>query len=174
MFSHPTLFRTIAGIRHMNGKANTRERRPITRQVFLRILPLFDKTSLWGATMHASFCLAFAAFLRIGEFIWSRVDRSASFQQWHITRGSVLLYPNHLQLSLPSSKTDMFRAGVTVIIAAVFDKACAVSSIRNLFTRFSRPQNSPLFDLGPTTPFTRQLVTETLRSCLKTLGFTGN
>ena len=174
LFSHPTLFRTIAGIRRMNGEANTRERRPITRQVLLRILPLFDITSLWGATMHASFCLAFAAFLRIGEFTWSRADRSASFQQWHITRGSVLLHPDHLQLSLPSSKTDTFRAGVTLTIAAAFDEACAVSSIRNLFTRFPHPQNSPLFDLGPTTPFTRQLVTETLRSCLRTLGYMGN
>ena len=93
MFSHPTLFRTIAGIWRMNGEANTRERRHITRQVFLRILPLFDTTSLWGAIMHASFCLAFVAFLRVGEFTWSRAERNTSFQQWHITRGSVLLHP---------------------------------------------------------------------------------
>ena len=140
MFSHPTLFRTIAGIRRMNGEANTRERCPITRQVLLRMLLLFDITSLWGATMHASFCLAFAAFLQIGKFTWSRADCSASFQQWHITRGSVLLHPDHLPLSLPLSKTDAFYTGVTVTIAAAFDKACAVSSIRNLFTRFPRPQ----------------------------------
>ena len=174
MFSHPTLFRTIADIRRMNGEANIRERRSITRQVLLRILPLFDTTSLWGATMHASFCLAFAAFLRVGEFTWSRAERDASFQQWQITRGSVLLHPDHLQLSLPSSKTDTFRAGVTLTVAASFDEACAVVSIRNLFTRFPRPQSSPLFDLGPVTPFTRQLVTETLRSCLRNLGYRGN
>lgn len=96
MFSHPTLFQTLAGIRRMNGEANTRERRPITRQILLRIVPLFDTTTLWGATMHASFCLAFAVFLRVGEFTWSRAEHNASFQQWHITRGSVFLYADHL------------------------------------------------------------------------------
>ena len=100
MFSYPTLFCIITRIRRMNGGANTPERRPITRQVLLRILPLFDTISLWGATMHASFCLASAAFLRTGEFTWSRADRSASFQQCHVTRGSVFLHPDHLQHSL--------------------------------------------------------------------------
>ena len=80
MFSHPTLFQTIAGIRRMNGEPNTRERCPITRQVFLRILLLFDTTSLWRATMHASFCLAFAAFFQVGGFTWSRAERDAGFQ----------------------------------------------------------------------------------------------
>lgn len=89
-FSHPTLFRSIAGIRRMNGEENTRERRPIMQQVLLRILPLFDMVTLWGATMHASFCLAVAAFLIIGEFTWSQAERNASLQQWHVSRSSVL------------------------------------------------------------------------------------
>ena len=46
IFTHPTHFCTIAGIRRINGKANTREHCPITQQVFLCILPLFDATSL--------------------------------------------------------------------------------------------------------------------------------
>lgn len=139
----------------------------------MRMLPLFDTSTLWGATMHASFCLAFAAFLRIREFIWSQAERDASFQQWHVSRSSILLHPDHLELSLPASKADTFRAGVTLTIAAAFDNACAVASLRNIFTRFPRPQANPLFDLGQTTLFTR-LVTETLRSCLRTLGYTGN
>lgn len=158
----------------MNGKANTRERCPITQQVFLYIFLLFDVTSLWGAIMHASFCLAFAAFLQIGKFSWLRADCSTSFQWWQVTRGSVFLHPNHLQLSLPSSKTDTFCAGVTLTIGAPFDKACIVLSIKNLFTRFSHLQNSPLFYLGLTTSFTRQLVMETLRSCPRTLSYMGN
>lgn len=174
MFSHSTLFRTIAEIQRINGEANTREHRPIIRQVLLRILWLFDVTFLWGATIHAFFCLAFAAFLQIDKFTWSQADHSTSFQQWHITTGSVLLYPDHLQFLLPSSKTDTFCVGITVIIATAFDKACAILSIRNLSTWFPHPQNSPLFDLDPTTPFTWRLVTETLHSCLWLLGFTEN
>lgn len=155
MFSHLTLFHTIAGIRHMNGEANTRERHPITRQVLLCIFLLFDATSLWGATMHSSFYLAFAEFLQIDEFTWSRADHSVNFQQWYVMKSSVFLYSDHLQLLLPFSKTDIFCAGITLTIVAAFNEAYAVSSIRNLFNQFPHLQNSLLFDLGPTTPFTQ-------------------
>ncbi len=68
MFSHSMLFCTISGIRQINSKANTWECHPIIWQILLSIFPLFDITSLWEATMYASFYLALAIFLQIGEF----------------------------------------------------------------------------------------------------------
>ena len=54
--------------------------------------------------------LAFAAFLRIGEVTYTAKDRSATdFNQWFLTRRSVRLHKNHLELTLPASKTDPFR-----------------------------------------------------------------
>jgi hypothetical protein len=67
-FHHPTLQRVIAGIRRLQGDSQTRERRPITRDLLLLLLHQFDQSTIEDATWHASFCLAFAGFLRMGEF----------------------------------------------------------------------------------------------------------
>lgn len=74
MFYSPQLERIVAGIRRLRGEVNTKERNPITKDVLLRLLPQFDRTTLHGATIQVSFCLAFAAFLRIGEFIYNKKD----------------------------------------------------------------------------------------------------
>lgn len=66
----------------------------------------------------------------------------------------------------------MFCIDITITIAVIFDKVYAVLLIKNLFTQFSYPQNSLLFNFGPTTLFTWQLVMKTLQSYLKTLGNT--
>ena len=69
IFSSLQLQRCIAGIRRLRGEADTKERRPITRDILLQILTSFDKTILLGVILYTSFYLAFAGFLRIGEFI---------------------------------------------------------------------------------------------------------
>lgn len=74
IFHYPVLKRILNGIRRLRGKADTLERQPITRDVLIRLLSQFDQLELFGATMHASFCLAFAGFLRIGEFTWNAPD----------------------------------------------------------------------------------------------------
>ena len=74
VFHHPQLQRIIAGSRHLRDEANTKERRPITKDLLLQILSYFDKSTYTGATLYASFCLAFAAFLRVGEFTYSKRD----------------------------------------------------------------------------------------------------
>ena len=168
VFSHLQLQRCIAGVRRLRGEADTKERRPITRDVLLQILTSFDKTTLLGATLHASFCLAFAGFLRIGEFTWSGPDLlQHDFRQWFITRRSVTLFDDHIELALPSSKTDPFRKGVTLSITSALDDACPVSSLRNLFKRFPSDPSLPLL-------LTRRLVTDVLRSTLRGFGYSGN
>lgn len=172
IFHTPLLERVIAGIRRFNGEPNVKERHPITRPVLRAMLTRLDKNTRKGANLYAAFCLAFAGFLRMGEFTWARGELNSEFQNWYITRGSVLLSEDRLQLSLPASKTDPFRQGVTLTIAATGDEACAVAALRHLFDRFPAPLNSPLFDTGH--GFSRQFVTDSLRSILKELGFTGN
>ena len=48
----------------------------------------------------------------MGEFAWARGELNADFQNWYITRGSVWLSEDRLQLSLPASKTDPFDKGL--------------------------------------------------------------
>ena len=89
----------------------------------------------------APFCIAIAAFRRIGEFIWTAADwrSGATFHRWHITRGPAILLPHGassetLLLTLPASKIDPFRQGITLTIAAAGDTACAVTTLRNYTT----------------------------------------
>ncbi len=173
VFHHPMLQRIIAGIRRMRGEPGVKERRPITRDLLLLMLADIDKTSRLGANLHAAFCLAFAGFLRIGEFTYSNADRNdPEFANWFLTRRSVAFYEDHVELSLPASKTDPFRQGVTILVAGADDDACPVASLQNLFERFPSPRHAPLFDMG--TGFSRQWVTQMLRNILAALGIAGN
>lgn len=112
VFCHPVLQRIVAGIKLKNGDPETRERLPITRDILLRLLKPLDLANQAQATLHASYCLAFAAFLRAGEFTYTKTEATdPKFSEWHVTRRSVQLLADKLYLSLPSSKTDPFRKG---------------------------------------------------------------
>lgn len=63
LFHHPVLQRIVAGIKRKNGDPDTRERLPITRDLLLRLLATLDQANQAQATLHAGYCLAFAAFL---------------------------------------------------------------------------------------------------------------
>lgn len=173
VFHHPQLQRIIAGSRRLHGEADTKERRPITKNLLLQILPHFDTSEHDGATLHASFYLAFAAFLRVGEFTYSKRDlQQEDFEQWFLTRRSVRLYDDRLELTLPASKTDPFRRGITLTVAASGDDACAVKALRHLFT-WEAPLDAPLFQLEGSS-FTRTAVTNNLREILTSLGVKGH
>lgn len=172
IFHHPTLERVIQGIRRLRGEPDVKERLPITRSILLDILATFNVQTQTGATFHAAFCLAFAGFLRMGEFTWSLADQQAEFGQWHMTRASITLGEDRIYVQLPASKTDPFRQGVKLTIAAADDEACALKSLRRLLTKFPTPLYAPLFSTEK--GFTRQYVTNTLRHTLSQLGYRGN
>jgi hypothetical protein len=156
-----------------------------TRDLLLRILARLDTSTQEGATYHAAFCTAFAGFLRVGEFTWTSAEwllGAADFSTWHVTRRSVKFLDDdfRLYLTLPASKTDHFRMGITITIAGASDAACPVKSLRHLLDRYPLPTFSPLFTLtrDPTTAadsaFTRTKVISRLRAILLELGVPGN
>lgn len=174
VFQHPMLQRIIAGIRRLRGEKDTRERRPITRDILLKMLGLLDTNVYDDANLHAAFCLAFAAFLRCGEFTYAAKDLGASdFESWYLTKKSVVLQSDQLTITLPASKTDPFRQGITLTVAASNDNACAVKSLKHLFEKFPTASNAPLFDQSKGA-FTREFVTANLKSILGELGIVGN
>lgn len=74
VYSQLIFQRVIKGFRRIYGEGNTRERQPITRDILLKLISRFDQTTLEGADLHAASCLAFAGFLRMGEFTHNKVE----------------------------------------------------------------------------------------------------
>ena len=171
-FSDTRLQRIIQGIKRERGDTETKERQPIRRDVLLKCLRTLNTSSLAGANIYAAFCLAFAAFLRLGEITYTLSDLTAEFSEWHVTRRSIVLHQDHLELSLPASKTDPFRQGICLLISASDDAACPLRALQHLFLHFPAPPSAPLFFTGPR-PFTRDVATDALRSALRTAGITG-
>ena len=95
-----------------------------------------------------------------------------NFDCFFLTRRCVRLYDDHLELTLPSSKIDPFRRGVTLTMSATNDKACAVRALRHLFQRWPASLSSPLFDIDGA--FSRTFVTESLRQALRSAGLEGH
>ena len=153
-FEDPQLQRILCGIKifHAVHKTDPREMLPITCNILLRLIAHLDQNAREGATFYAAFYLAFAAFLHISEFTWSNSEWQADedFRHWHITRNSVQFHPpgrraDRAYLTLPASKTDPFRRGITLTIAATGDEACAVSVLYRLLDKWPVATHSPLF-----------------------------
>ena len=171
VYSHPMLQRIIVGLQKLYGEGDTREHRPITRDILLKLISRFDQTNFEGANLHAAFCLAFAGFLRMGEFTYDKLKND--FSSWNLTRGSVSRSEDWLFLVIPSCKTDPFCRGVTLTISAASDQACAIKSLNNLFTQFPRANHHPLFSNSAGT-FNRNYVTKKLQEKLRSLGYERN
>jgi hypothetical protein len=182
IFDNDRLKRIIRGIKRFHGEADTRERLPITRDILLQLLRCLPRweTDITQANLYAAVCVAFAEFLRVGEFTWSSTDRAlgpGGFPRWHVTRQSVTFAADgsRVYLCIPASKSDPFRHSVTITLAATGDSACPVAALRNLFHRF--PQSTPtdpLFARAHGHPFSRHYFIAALRACLRHLGIGGH
>lgn len=72
IFYHFSIYRLITGIKKRQDEANKQEHLFITRNIFLQLFSLLDIMIKSYVIMHTAYCLAFAAFLRIGEFTYSK------------------------------------------------------------------------------------------------------
>lgn len=176
-FQDDRLERVIRGIKRQFGEANRRERTPLTRDALVLILRCLQEPTYENITLRAAFTLAFAGFLRVGEFTYRAkdLDLGHNFRSWFLTKSSVTISTDrsHMSVNLPASKTDPFRGGVEILIAATRDEACPVKAMRRL-RRWDhlRPSSAPLFTAHAAlrSPFTREWVVERLRSLAATAG----
>ena len=99
--------------------------------------------------MYAAFYLAFVGFLRVGEFIYRAYNlEDMEFYKWFLIRHSVRFYNDYIELILPALKTDLFRQGITLTIAATSDRAYVVTALYRLFHNWPALLLIPLFQIG--------------------------
>ena len=170
-FIDPRLERTIQGIKRDHNEPERRSRTPLTRPYLLQILTCLSRLDYNHVVLRAAFALAFAAFLRVGEFTYRATDISlgTSFASWFLTKNSIRLSNDrtYMELTLPSSKTDSFRKGINLTIAASNDQGCPVASMKNLLALDTHWHHlSPLFCIGHQEhlPFTREYVVDRLQA----------
>jgi hypothetical protein len=118
--------------------------------------------------VNVTFTLAFAAFLRIGEFTYpaSALENRYCLQQDHLTIPRISLAVDHMLLVLPRSKTDKFNQGITIRIACIKDEAYTSMHMEKWLT--TRPGSSwpplhtPLFEFADKTLFARERLVDIL------------
>jgi len=167
-FDDPRLERIIRGGKRYYGDVDKRDRFPITRETLVRILQQLPDT-YDGVNIKAALCVGFSAFLRAGEFTYDKWEESSP--NFCLTRSSVTFENGNIILTLPTSKTDYFRKGVRIPLAAAppGSPMCPVAAVQTLFDRFPTSPSAPLFarTFGP---FSRDHLIKTIRKALLDAG----
>ena len=160
------LRKVLKGILHYQGQHRVLSQ-PVTPGVLLAIRPFLrswlgssDFSMVWAA-----FTLAFFGFLRCSEFTYQRVNKYCS--RFDLGTECVsfvpsLASPQHMVITLRSSKTDPFRAGQSLLIARADSSLCAVTAMQHYF-QFVAPPPGPLFIFRSGRLLTKATVTSLLR-----------
>ena len=160
------LYLLIRGIRRSQGsKFNKPKRLPITPIILKQInTKLFnssrlyeDKVMLWTAII-----IAFFGFLRVSEYTSkykTKYDPTTT-----LLTSDVSCLDNSANLVIKASKTDPFRQGVTVRLAANYSILCPINAIRT-YQRLRSNTSGPFFTYKNGTFLTRN----DLNSLLKNL-----
>ena len=178
VFKNPQLDRVVRGIKRLLPDAALRERTPITREILDKLLNSLDPATPKGQFLRVAFSLAFAAFLRSGELTYE-VDEllNPDFSSWRITRACIQFDPDgrFMLLSLPASKTDPFRLGVTITIAhSPLNPHCAVKLMAAYLHNTPTDPRSPLFLRAGGAPFTRAFLIREVQRLALANGIAGN
>jgi hypothetical protein len=154
-FDSPCLRRLVQGALNFFPPQPRPERTPISRNLLVRLVSPAASASeniSDALAVNVAFTLAFAAFLRMGEFTYpsSALLERRRLEQEFLTPPRIKLAPDHLLLVLPRSKTDKFNQGITIHIARVGDSVCAATHMARWLA--ARPESkwpplrTPLFE----------------------------
>ncbi|KNZ80852.1 Integrase/recombinase xerD like protein, partial [Termitomyces sp. J132] len=147
----PLVQRLVRGIKRYHGERDRKPVQPITLPILTTLLAQLKPGTIPGdTTTYAACCLAYSGLLRSGELTVGKGGKySASL---NLSRRSVQFLPTfadatHVRLTLPASKTDPFRKGVTITVAAAPGQlTCPVAALKALFIETPRPDDAPLFE----------------------------
>lgn len=169
----PRVERVIAGANRLHGLTVRRQPLPITLPILRKIVNVIrSNTLLFGGEISAlalvaALTLGFACFMRMGELTYSSFN-----ERFDLGRASVAAdekgWPTHI--TIPSSKTDPFRMGVTTTIPRGPVDVCPARALRRYMTATFSRQGGPLFHLNGR-PFTRSAVIRYMSMALMEAGY---
>ncbi len=133
------------------------------RQVLSENPTDFNNVALWAAR-----CLGFFGFLRSGEF--TIPTRNSFDRSTHLTPQDVTIdshdRPTTLQVRIKASKTDQYRHGALIYLAATENDLCPVAAVAAYLAR-RPPVGGPLFILASGEPLTKPKLVAQIRDILQ-------
>ncbi|KAF5337417.1 hypothetical protein D9611_003081 [Ephemerocybe angulata] len=170
----PIVARLIRGIKVYHGERDRRPVQPITLPILTALLAKLQPDSKAGdASIYTACCVAYGGLLRSGEFTQGKgKDVSLGLQRQHVKFLPSFEDANHIILTLPASKTDPFRKGVTVTIAAAPGApTCPVAALKRFWNAASdRLPSSPLFENPDGSALTYTHFVDSIRDALERAG----
>lgn len=171
-FSSPCLDRLLKGGRYIFPHSK-RECLPITKDILEKITSTFP-ISIEELNIDTAFKVAWAGFLRMGEFTYTSMEAQACiFRDTKLTRSDITFSESdqHAIVRLKRSKTDLNHTGVEIILAATHNKTCPVKALQTLFVQDPQLYTAPLFWLTEgETAFARTPVLNILQARLNNHG----
>ncbi|KAG5731899.1 Integrase/recombinase xerD like protein [Termitomyces sp. T112] len=172
-----TVCRVIRGIKHYHGEHERNPKRPITLNILQKLsCATGDVSKPFQASFDAACKSAWAGFLCCGNFTLGHGEKFSPAS--HLTRGCITFLPSldspsHVRIDLPTSKTDLFHRGTSILLAKAPTGSftCPVSALHTMFTVDPKPHNSPLFANPNGSPLTRDVFVSTLKQCLLECSF---
>ena len=144
-------------------------RLPITPRILRLLLSIWSihPVPYTARMLWAACCLGFFAFLRSGEFVCpnNSMDSRAAVLQFPDVSVDDRVRPSALTLTLRGSKTDVFRAGLTLHVGATGDSICPVAAVLGYLT-VRPPTRGPLFIHEDGSPLLRPLLVREVREAL--------
>jgi integrase len=176
VFESPHVQRLLDGAIRLFPAKPKRKRLALTRDILLKALTpeaSRNETQSDRLNANAAFSMAFAGFMRIGEFTHkqSDLDDLNRFTIEKLTRRCVTQSEggDHYILFLPRSKTDHDNSGVHIVVATASDAACPHYHMMALINGDKREPYDPLFNLS-TGAFTREKALSILNKRLARVG----
>ena len=119
--------------------------------------------------LKAAFSLAFAAFLRAGEFTAPPQDFSPSL--YATLRDVSFLDDGSLRFYIKRSKTDQFHRGCSITLPHIFSSICPVRRMKSYLRSCTAHDKSPLFHFKNGSPLSIRTLHLVLRKLLHKLGY---
>ena len=161
----------LCGIkRTLGNKGVKKKRQPITLPLLRQLhhyfrhssFPSQDKVTLWSACT-----LAFFGFLRSSEHVAPSTkiyDKAVT-----LSRKDIVVRKNTIQVTIKASKTDLFRVGMTIFIAATGYPACPLRALEK-YLYYGKCRKGPLFQFSNGNYLTRQALASTVKKGLASYG----